>query len=426
MELDYCNFQRLRGLTNPKAQVDRFVESKSLADVPESVRKEVKLISLTRQDIGVPFGSYMNRVADYFGDVDIIQLADKFKTMESIGPITAKAIQQTIKRIKASKTRWFGEFKAGIDKMYFFDIGRLNNGVYTFSKELVPNSKALFSNKFITKVEYDVIMKITSKKLGDGDDYDVVFNLFRNYYVLRWTIDEVLKGVKILPGNRIYTLEQAVIDRTAVKIDMIVYLNGKYIEITNFIAIMFMKNGKLIPINVEEEELTPANLVFEVEKLYYSNYHYKPFKMTKRAFAYLKWLRKTKPSKSNDNLIRKYVGVLDQTINILYTINSELDAMRIIEKKLSKIKISKRLNELKGPLANVLEINSEMLAVINRKLDSSNPNLKELHDSFNKIIDFWTIIYFQQADINPPPVKILPKKMSYNPAIVRCVIEDTY
>jgi hypothetical protein len=420
--MNYNNFQTVRKLASPSVKVDRFVQTKPLSSLPDDVLKQVKLISLNRQEEGIPFGSYLNRIADYFGDIDVIQLVDKFKSADEIGPKVSKAIQTVIKRILKEPDHWISEVKAGIDKTYFIPIGTLSEGVYKPSDNLKHDSYSLFASGYLDKDEYDTIDEILQKGLGDGDDYDMIFNIFRKHYVLRWDQDEILQGYKVLPSGIHYKLSEAVLDRSAVKIDMIVFFKGKYIEITNFMAITYNNE----PVNGDPG--TPKDLPIEIEKLYYSNYYYKPFKMVKRCFAYLKWLRKHQDTEfyshgftneELDNVILKYANILKKSINILYTINSEIDAMSLIKDKLSSRKIKKRLNELKQPLANVLELPDEMLQLLNGLLDSEDSDLDYIHDLFNEIIDRWTIAYFKAEGINPPPKIVLPQVMSYDPNIVR-------
>lgn len=426
--MDYNSLQQVKILAKPTNRVDRYIQTKSLNDVPDEVLKEIKLVSLKDQEKGIPFGSYMNRIADVFGDIDVIQLVDNFKTLDEIGPKTAKAIQATVKEVIKTPNRWFSELKAGIDKRYFFDIGQLLNGVYYISKDLLSRSEKLYNQGLLSQNEIGLIKSICKQRKSGGDDYDVIFNLFRDHYVLRWTQEEALKGYKMLPKGKKYTLEKAVTDRAAVKIDVIMF-KDRFMEVTNFMTIAFKLNGRLVPINYDPIEVSPANLPIAIEQLYYSNWYYKPFKMVKRSFAYLKWLHKNSDVNElrvegfnkqmiDDNII-KYGDILKKSINILYTINSELDAMNIVKDKVKPSVIKKRLNQLKQPLSNVLELPKGMLDIIIQYMDSDKPDIEALMKTFTKIINHWTIYYFIEANINPPPAIVLPEEPRYDSSIVR-------
>jgi len=422
MSFNYDTLQTIHDLAVPSNRVDRIVETKPLSSIPASVAREIKLISLSYQPKGVSFGSYNNRISNVFGDIDTIQLVDNFKSLEAVGPKTTKAIKQVVNRILTQPNHWFSEAKAGIDSRYYFDIGTLSNGHYTFSPELLPKTMELAVAGLLDEDEMYTLNEILTKGSGNAEDYDLVYNIFRNRYVLRWSSKEILRGYKTLPGKIKYKLEQAIFDRTAVKIDMIVFLNGKYIEITNFILIAYENQ----PINIDPSTTTPSNLPYDIEKLYYSDYYYSPFKAVKRSFAYLKWVRNQPdhPDRySTDEYLIKYSNILKKTINILYTIRSEIDAMAIIQPQLKskyhKLQLRKRINELKQPLSNVLELSDEMLEIFNQYMDNPQMNLKILYNLFGEIINAWTIQYFKDEGINPPPKIVLPNIMSYDPNLVR-------
>lgn len=424
--------------------IDKYVQMKNLSDIPAPVLKEIKLISLPGDKHGVPFGSYINRMSDYFGDVDVIQLVTDFKSPKDIGVKSAKEIQEVIRKITSLPNHWFSEFKGGIDITYYFDFGTLVNGVYTFGKQLKRKSEELFQLGLLSKEEIDIIRAVTKGKTkGDANDYDIIFNLYRERFLLRWTKDEILRGWKETSLGR-YKLSDAVLDKSAVKIDMITLINDKFIEITNFIALGIEIDGKIETINVDEKAMSPENLPDETEKFYYSNFHYKPFKLVKRAFAYLKWARKDitkdryKYTKRGvtasmiDEYLMKYIKVLETSINILYTINSELEAMSIVLLQDSKKSLIKKMNDrimfLKEPLSNVLEIPREELDTYMKMIDdiikeknvrAKTSKIVELHDIFKKLINFWTIAYFDQEGLNPPPRFVLPYPMHYDPTLVR-------
>lgn len=444
MKISYGGQKFIRSLYSP----EQITKVKTMDEIPQKIIKDIRLVSVPGNEPGIPFGSYVNRVADYFGDIDVIQMVTGFNSAKEVGIKSAKSIQQMVATIKSKPKHYFSEFKAGIDRAYYFDIGTLSNGTYKPCKDLLIKSERLYGLKLLSAKEIDAIRKVCDKKEPDGNDYDLVFNLFREHYILRWTEAEVLKGKKKISSGY-YLLSDALLDKTAVKIDMIVINDGgKFIEVTNFMALGFNRNGYFEPINIDLSSITPADLPIEIEKLYYSNFHYKPFKIVKRAFAFLKYLhnnwnkvtfkefqKKMESKYVNAGLIdvylENYAQILGSTINILYTVNSELDAMSIVlslfNKDVKREWIDTRLDNLKEPIANVLEIKEEFLTeimkmideVVKLPMDKKRDGVKHLMEVFKKIINFWTIAYFDQIGINPPPKIVLPAKMSYNPNIVR-------
>ena len=417
MKISYPNYKKIKLADDIIA--DKFIQTKTIQDIPNNILREIKLISLKGQPKGQPVGSYINRIATIYADVDIFQLIDKFKSYEDVGIKTALAMRKTVEMINKRKNHWFSELKAGLDKRYIFNIGYITNGNYYISDNLLSDSNALYNNNLISNEEIEEIRDICNKPNPKADDYDFLFNLFRSYYVLRWNIKEIREGVKILPGNIPYRLDQAIYDKTVVKIDMIVYLD-RFIEVTNFMMISYVRDGQHIPINIGPEDYSLSDIPYEIEKFYYSDYYYNPFKLVKRAFSYLKWFKKHGNDQTDvDKYIVIYGEIIKKTINILYAISSELDAMEIIQNKIKPIRIRKRLNELKEPLSNVLELDENVLSLLVSYMESPDVDLAYLRKLMNDLVNFYTIIYFEEYDVNPPPSLILPKHMSYAPMIVR-------
>lgn len=436
MKISFKDRKYFEDLYSPK----QYVQTKDARDIPNSVIKDIRLVSLPGDEVA-PFGSYINRIADYFGDIDVIQLFTGCCTIDEVGKKSAKAIQTMVKAIGKEKSHYFSEFKAGFDCCYHFDVGKLVEGEYRISSILKDRTEKLHQLGMLTDVEYKIVMKVVRKKFKTGDDYDAVFNLYRDRFLLRWTEKEVLQGYKMLQTGK-YTLERAVLDKTAVKIDMItVNSGGKFIEVTNFMALGLKKKSKFVPINIDLKNLTPEDLPIVIEELYYSNFHYKPFKIVKRAFAYLKFARgqlekgvnltKYSLAKINleyvDKLLVSYAEILKSTVNILYTINSELDAMKLVLERVNnppKKRIQQRLNQLKEPISNVLEIDKKDLNGIMSMVDGVIKNttadtIDVLMKTFKEIINFWTMTYFNQLGLNPPPQAILPEVLTYDPKILR-------
>lgn len=459
MKINYNNRRFIESLYS----TNQYLQVKSLNDIPKEIIKEIRLVSLPGSKEGVtpgqPFGSYINRVADYFGDIDVIQLFSGCCSIEEVGIKTAKAIQEMVNEINKRPEHFFSEFKAGIDHAYYFNYGTLVEGVYTPAPNLLSDSEKLYSHKLLDNKEIKIIREIATRasngSSGTSNDYDIIFNLFREHFLLRWSEKEVMQGFKMISTGK-KLLSEAVLDQTAVKIDMIIINpGGKFIEVTNFMGIgLSNKKNQFLPINIDIKDITPEDLPVEIEKLYFSDFHYSPFKVVKRSFAYLKYLSlnwnkpifdKSKYVLRNitkeyiDDILDRYVQVLQSTVNILYTVNSELDAIRLVlergfsnssdnKKSYQEIskKISSRLDMLKEPLANVLEIDSESLQLLMVMMDKCREEqsrekkiecIEILRKTFKEIINFWTVAYFDQLGLNPPPNMILPEVMSYGQVI---------
>ena len=119
----------------------------------------------------------------------------------------------------------------------------------------------------------------------DGDVSDFIYDLFRDKRILRWTSGEILNGYKIIRGKR-YFLEEALNDKSLVKIDMISNINHSFIEVTNITTIIYKKDNEHIPIGLEPIHVLNPNEIFgAVEDTYFSNKYYSPLKCCKRMYS---------------------------------------------------------------------------------------------------------------------------------------------
>lgn len=408
----------------------QLTETKSLDEIPEEYIRMMELVSLPKEDgILKPFGSFINRSAQYWGDIDLLQQYNECCTIEEVGQKTAEHFKKILGDINANDDMWFSELKAGLDDRYDIDIGYQKDGMWYIADNLNLKIYDLFNRNLISIPELQYIDSILIKQHKSAQDYDNVYYILRNRRILRWTDKEVFRGYK-RKSEKTFYLKDSVIQQTPLKIDILTQdSNGKFMEITNFISLTLNQE----PINIDlKVDADPINLMPEIEKLYFSNKYFSPFKMTKRAFAFLKAIFKGSNkdlaklrglnTEYTGELLEKYYQVLNSTLGILYNVRSELDVMRLLMKQKNPPvkRINERLAMLKTPLSNVLEINEEelkeqmkIIAAIIAERENKERRIEEFMDILNKIIDFHTIDYFQQLDINPPPKSILPYELKY-------------
>jgi len=85
-------------------------------------------------------------------------------------------------------------------------------------------------------------MSIVRNKHPTQDEYDIIFNLFRNHRVIRWTEDEILQGYKMLPGKLKFKFIDGLKQKSHIKIDVLAYINNRFIEVTNFFYLVLESN----------------------------------------------------------------------------------------------------------------------------------------------------------------------------------------
>jgi hypothetical protein len=407
---------------NPYNNLDPFLETRPMSSYPIPVLNEVKLLSFNKKDEASPFGSFIYRLQKYPGDIDLVETFTECCTMDEVINKFSRALKKMIKDISNKRTHYFSEVKAGLDKRYDIDIGNMINGRYLPDKKLFDYSMKMYYNNLITEDEFKIIFYIFKnvKDLGQ-DEYDTIYNIFREHRILRWQPKEILEGKKILPGNQIKYLNDALQDHTPVKIDQLVLLGDRFIEVTNFVMLAIQKDDELVPINIDLELEHNANVQLpqEIEKLYFSDYYYSPFKMIKRMYSLARHNR-------NEEILYKIIPFVSSNISLLYQLKSEIDTLILILKKLKTpptITINKQLDGMKNRLASIIEIGTEDLENYNqfinkiiktKKSEEKIEMLERLNKSFKKKINYDTIKYLEKIEFNPPPYYVLPITRKYS------------
>jgi len=232
---------------------------------PQSYTKNqlenIKLISTGKNSIespfgertGTPFGSATYRIQKYPGDLDVHEVFTGCCDIKSVINKFEKILKNIVKNEESKPEHYVVEVKAGLDQRYDIDVGRLLNGrFYINDKEIKKKLKYFEQNNLLNEKEIKQIKNVLKKEYPNQNDYDTVYNILRERKILRWTADEILKGYKILPGDKKITLNKALYSKTFAKIDVIALINGKFVEITNFFILMYEdRKGKLHPINLD-------------------------------------------------------------------------------------------------------------------------------------------------------------------------------
>jgi hypothetical protein len=394
--------------------ISRYLETKPLESYPAELLKDMKMVSFFKDELATPFGSYIYRMQKYPGDVDLLEKFEDCCTADQVVRKFIKSLHRVVTDILKSKQHYFSEFKTGIDHRYDIDIGECNNGYYLMDPHLGVISMELFNRGLFDKDEIDKLMFIVDNDIHNGDAYDIVYNIYRNRRILRWTANEILRGYKMI-GKMKKTLYDSLFDETHVKIDMLAYINNRYIEITNFIGLQVLKpdgESYYINVNLDENHDIQKYLPIEIEKLYFSNYYYSPFKMAKRIFSLSR-------NKNDVPTLEKIIPLVTSDISLLYQVKSEIDVLILIFErvKVPPIKtILRELDYMKGRITTILPMNEKFQLFIYDLIDSmkkaSNDErlviLEKLNMNIKPYINYLTIKYLDRVGLNPPPSYLLP------------------
>lgn len=432
-----------------------FLESKPQEMYPGSVIKEINKLSV--DPVNFPpriFGSYAFRIQAYPGDVDLFEYYLDCCSPEAVAKKFIPKFQKVVEHILNNRAHYYSETKAGLDTRYVTPLGQMINGDYRPDDNLFNVIIILHNQKLLDNKEFN-IMK-TFLRQGNqlnGDEYDAIEKILRDHYILRWSAKEILQKnpKKILPGGVIKTLQDACLDPTLLKIDEITFLDGNVNEITNVFRLgYYTKEQKGIMKDdikgVREQSFKePLAVIFnyqetgltdEIEKLYYSNMYYNPFKMIKRLFSFLK-----KPPPQVGTAAQKFlkhiIGFVSSNTSKMYQIKSELDTAKIVieERQIAKVSFFKQLDIIINKIANTIDIPQpaalEMIKIIKQMQNTTGrtfwqTSIDKIISILEVYINYNTITFLKERGYNPLPAFVLPQTPKYDRRIIRTPYDHKY
>ncbi len=383
------------------------------------VKKLLKVISYDKEKIH-PFGSFTYRSQPYPGDIDsgeeFIECCGQQDAITQI----AKKIQRIIKKVLNAEGFYFADFKAGIDPLYFINIGYYDQDkLYNFNPEKILLSfTEQYKNGLLTKQEFkerkNLVDAIIDKH--SRDDWENLDDLVKDKYRIKWTADELIKGKKELPGERIVKLEDTLLDKTNIRLDVFAPLYGKYLEVSNFIlADEINKKGDFKPLNYKFSDMI-EDLKKDIEKYSFSPSLFKPLKVAKRMWSVA---RLTK----NLRVVEKLLPLLRSSAALLSQVSSELETIsKMLHLKLPKKTIQiliQQVDEFRNRLANIIDIdldqdeisnklNSIISSIKNKKYNNASKKLKKLKSYFQQLSNEYSLSFMRDIGMFPPPAIFLP------------------
>ncbi len=317
----------------------------------------------------MPVGSFKYNVHKYPGDVDIFEKYDACCSIEEAQTAAANAFKQIIIKTKATPNTYLGDFKAGEDDRYSIDIGKWENDVLVgYNKSKIERSiKNLRKQRLISQSDLDLLLSLVKTNL-DVSEWDKLSSNLRQNQVLRWNAQEIMQGFKLLPGAERIELEDAIAQRTLVKVDLWSRINGRYMEVTNFFMINAIdKSGKRIATLTQEMPDYKESIAKDV-RFYSSPEHRKTLKALKRLWSLALF-------EDNYELAGRISPLFGTNASALNQINGEAEVLAFMLVRLPD-----------PPLAQIME----QIDGFKPRIDQLNDNLdenEELYQIINNIID---------------------------------------
>jgi hypothetical protein len=304
-----------------------------------------------------PIGSFTLKVQKYPSDIDINQVVvikkHNFKTF-------VNDLKSIVRNILKRPLVYYSDFKAGVDSRY-------------------PDDKDKF--------------------------------------VLRWSPKEVLKGYKTLPGDVKMTLEESVSMKGILKMDIIVYSNGRFIEESTFF-ILEDENGSYINVPQDFYSVFIDALKKDIYKYSQHGKNFKLFKAVKRMWSLARLNR-------DYNMLRTLKPFIVSNLSLLGQISADLETIELLEEKTNKWptkEINNAINLFAKNLSTVADMNldQDMIISLINTLKSCNGKkcngkfnkaLEEFHDYLLEVINSNTLQYMKGIKLYPIPLNYINREM---------------
>lgn len=378
MQLETCNLDVLRERT----------EKDLSHDTLSAIR------TVTSHMDTLPVGTFKYRLFKYPGDIDIFEQLESCCTLNIAKLNAARAIRDIIGNMVSINNLIFSEFKAGYDQRFNIYTGVINDDG-TISDYYPPIIRRdiinLFESDLISYEEKDAFLAMV-KDAPTLDDVILLNETLRNFWVVRWSEQDILNGYKILRGNYKLYLDVALSQGSIVKLDTIAYLDGRYVEVTNFFLIS--KIDKFGNRQILSEELGDyeQSLLSDVHKYYSSN----PLKSIKRLWMYLAFKRRLCDLTKFETLFSSNIALYSQILADIEVAILLLRSNLNYDPKLLFDSMNSRLKLLNGLCVNeplYHDVRSSNFITISN-------NLEILHNCLLKQINIATIQWLSDNNID--------------------------
>ena len=400
--------------------------TKSKNAYPKTIIDKINLISMSSDNKYNIVGSASYLVQKYYADIDVIEKIIGKNTNDTINGFIKK-LKSVVKKIDSTDLIYFSDFKAGLDNRYNINIGILKNGIFTPSKDVDEKVKKLFNEKLLNLTEYTAITEALKSKTSLS--YDIISETLRMRKIVRWTQDEITKGFKILPGKVKLELKKALTEDTTVKLDTIIVVNDNFLELTNVLLLGEKSGSKIKYYDSKannEVANTIENLKEDVEKLYYSEMFYSPFKASKRLFSLIRLMINNRIGDEEDNLayVEDILPLITEDTSLLYQQKSFLEAcsrLAAIGVPLPDKTFRKQLDNIKFVLPTCKILSKAQVKIANgliEKIQGAPKKEKKkyidlLVTEFTRTINVYTDIYLKENDLIIVPKEYLPAQLKY-------------
>lgn len=381
---------------------DQIISNKLKSSYPKYAIDNMNLVSIDKEN-SIPIGTFSYSYTIYPSDIDVFEYVKYGDSEDKVVEYFCKSIQKVVYNISIKPFYWILEVKVGIDKRYNFKME---------DSDAEMKIGELYQAKLLSDDDLEIL----------NSDSEIANELLRKYAVLRWTIHEIIVGVKTLPGNKLIYLQDAIKAKSQINIEVIGLINGKFTDLSNFYVLLYTdQNGNKHVVNASDQLLTDFYTFFttqlraNIKKMYYSPLNHDYYKLIKRYWSYGKITK-------DQDLIKRILPIVNSPIALAGQKKSELTTLiKLIEYTgLDRIPmdiLKNQISNIKLSLAGVLALGEENIEMINDLInevvnyDMKPEMMADRLKAVLKILKDFTgnsaLIFLKYAGLAPPPEKYI-------------------
>lgn len=381
---------------------------------PRDVLHIIDTMSMTDGRALQMVGSMSLKSQQYAGDYDMIEsVKGNYKDMVTAIKAYVKQFQGIVRSLMKERDVTVGDIKAGIVEEWIVipDSAGVKGGKVVAFDVAKARAKIeqLHSNDIITSEEY----KYAKGALIDNPSIEkfLIMKKELRFHLIRWTPDEVLKGVCTLRDGSQMTLAEAFNTPTIIKLDVVGWVQNNRFTDFSIIYLLFNKGQAINKVDTSNELFSiKQDLLYFLET---KNY----FKASKRLFSLA---RKTKDM----SLVMKLNDMMNSDMGRLYSIISDCGSLIYLlenETHLDIEKIQYELDQFRSRLGNIYSIDDVGSDNVLKKLVSAEGlpktagakkellnTLLYLQKKFETVLTDVSLTYMRENKIVPIPKKYLP------------------
>lgn len=283
----------------------------------EETRNILKLITLNENIPNLGSQKYPN--FKYPTEINIFENYQSCCDLKIATIDLSSRLSQMGHYILKSNSIYFVNFKAGLDSRYNLDLGEFNSN---YNKQSMMNQIiSLHNRNLLDDIEYLNLVTLINQSMN-FNKYEKIKSIIQNKKIIKWKLQELINGIKILPGNKKLFLQDAIAHKSIIKLEIIALVNQRFIKFNTFFLLTYLDTyGHLNRLNMNLKD-TINDMVN-----YYQNKPNHLISLTQRLWQSALYSH-------NDTLLIQLTPLFQSNIGILNQISEDIKILIFMLKKI--------------------------------------------------------------------------------------------